>query len=338
MDCEICCEKFNKVTRKQITCNACEKVVCKKCIVSWNNEKTDIMCPLCNNTFSYEFCYKNLGRTYMNKCYSSIIKEILFKKEVEFMNETQVYIELFEKKKEIENEYLHFQKIFMRVKDLKADPLRKNKYVLDFFNGIQQSETKLTKKFIIDTMKNNLIILKRKYECYNEAYINANIDLVKEYDVNITKMVKNKPLCPCPENNCKGFIKSTNGECGLCKVKICKNCFVKYDNDDHVCDEKDIESVKSIIKETKPCPNCATRISKIDGCDQMYCIQCDTAFSWKTGNIETGKIHNPHYYEKLRNSGLVIPREPGDNPNCDEPAQLNMTHLLNFIKTRLTPL
>jgi len=48
---------------------------------------------------------------------------------------------------------------------------------------------------------------------------------------------------------------------------------------------------------------------------QMWCTQCNVAFSWRTGAVVThGVIHNPHYYEWLRRTRGEVPRQPGDVP------------------------
>jgi hypothetical protein len=107
------------------------------------------------------------------------------------------------------------------------------------------------------------------------------------------KVVFNKS---CPVDNCRGFL-STAWKCGSCDTHTCSKCFtIKVEGIDHVCNEDDVKSAEVIKKDTRSCPGCATSIFKIDGCDQMWCTQCHTAFSYKTGAKIHGVIHNPHFY------------------------------------------
>lgn len=116
---------------------------------------------------------------------------------------------------------------------------------------------------------------------------------------------------PCASQTCRGFV-STQYKCGICEKFTCRDCFELKD-DDHKCDPSTVENVKSLRQETVPCPKCGARIFKIGGCDQMFCVQCHVPFSWKTGRLETGNIHNPHYFEWLRQQGGgVAPRNPND--------------------------
>ena len=124
----------------------------------------------------------------------------------------------------------------------------------------------------------------------------------------------------CPNNDCRGFL-STRYKCGICNLQACAECReVKKDN--HVCDPNTLETIKEIKKTSRNCPNCKTLIFKISGCDQMFCTQCHIAFCWKTGKIEKGIIHNPHYFEYMKNVNGEVPRNPfeercGGFPNED---------------------
>lgn len=122
-------------------------------------------------------------------------------------------------------------------------------------------------------------------------------------------------VCKCPVEECKGFIEQGTWKCGLCEEKICGKCHVSLVEERHVCQKDAVESVAAIMKDTRPCPKCSTRIFKTVGCDQMFCtVQgCMTAFSWNTGEIATGTIHNPHYYEMMRKLGRQQ-RAIGDVP------------------------
>jgi len=132
-----------------------------------------------------------------------------------------------------------------------------------------------------------------------------------------TPVERAKFIMKCPDGECRGFL-STAYKCGTCQMWACQDCLIiKGDDKDspHTCDPGQKESVSLIIKETKACPKCGQRICKVEGCDQMWCTDCHTAFSWTSGQLVNGVIHNPHYYEYLRNrNNGVAPRNIGDVP------------------------
>lgn len=149
----------------------------------------------------------------------------------------------------------------------------------------------------------------KKQEFYDEIKFNESIINGSTYNKQKKVFIKK-----CGVENCRGFL-SEQWKCGICDTITCNKCLEllnQEQNQEHVCKEENIESAKLISKDSKPCPKCAALIFKIDGCNQMWCVVCHTAFSWTTGQIETSRIHNPHYYEMLRNMSAngEIPREP----------------------------
>ena len=134
---------------------------------------------------------------------------------------------------------------------------------------------------------------------------------------------KNEPVervlftTACPSSTCRGFL-NTHLKCGLCQIKVCSECR-EIKGEDHACNPDSVATAKLLAADTKPCPQCRTSIHKIDGCDQMWCTLCHTAFSWRTGKRET-IIHNPHYYEYMRKQSPTgeIPRNEGQ---CAELSQ-----------------
>ena len=114
-------------------------------------------------------------------------------------------------------------------------------------------------------------------------------------------IVKKKFIKACPNENCNGFL-STQWKCGICEKSFCKDCHEeKLEN--HICNEDTKKTIALLKKDTRPCPKCGTGIFKIDGCSQMWCVDCKTAFDWNTGEICQGVIHNPHYFQWLNESG-----------------------------------
>lgn len=154
-----------------------------------------------------------------------------------------------------------------------------------------------------------------------------------------------KFVMKCTVGECRGFL-SEKYVCGLCTTAICKDCHAVLPEassaDDaspsppaHVCDPNEVATITELNRSTKPCPKCHVRIFKTEGCDQMFCISCHTAFSWRTGEVELGVIHNPHYFQALREGNIQDPRHRQDHGGC---GPMPSYHVIYAITRSLTSL
>ncbi len=109
----------------------------------------------------------------------------------------------------------------------------------------------------------------------------------------------------------------------MCENKTCRRC-LETKNKKHFCNPDDVATTKLIKSTTRNCPGCGTAIHRIHGCDQMWCTQCNVAFSYKTGNKINGKVHNPHFFQWLQEN-------PGANPQHQNP-QLNQQNRGNHCR------
>ena len=78
---------------------------------------------------------------------------------------------------------------------------------------------------------------------------------------------RRKFVMPCQTDGCRGML-STAYKCELCEKFTCAKCLesIDGDKDAHECVQANVETAEEIRKNTRPCPNCGCRISKIDGC------------------------------------------------------------------------
>ena len=342
-ECPICLEDFDDIDVEVIVCG-CGTCTCISCVKDYLlNTTKEPHCHECHRGWDRQFMYDNFGPNWVNKTYKKHRKIILLEKEKVRMPEAIPLLKKINLIEEYDIELKNTKEKIQQYVDLfrdiayKTSLLKSYRYHLNysFLLSPRHHQIKYRKHTIFETQYhfNTEEIMLREYEKIKHL----NLDLVQlntEYKkienevcrlyvlmINIKnekKLIKNdgiikeekmKFIKACPNDGCRGFLSSAY-KCDLCKISVCGKCFeIKGSKKDatHVCKEDDIKSANLIKKETKPCPKCAVPIFKIVGCSQMWCTQCHITFSWDTGRIETGKIHNPHFYEwASKNNKLTL--------------------------------
>ncbi len=317
--CSVCCEKFNKTIRKQVICPFCNFETCKTCTQTYLLSSTeDAHCMNCKHEHTRDFVDSFCTKHFRNVEYKLHRERVLFEREKARMPETQPKVEKIYKIRKLKKIYYNTLKYIRSLRAQRYDAYAME-YPTDYYDELIENAD-----LTIENLHEEIIILT------NEFRYGGDIDASE-----ISKFVVH-----CPIENCRGFL---NDEmyCSLCEKTFCEHCNEEKEND-HVCNPDLVKTMKLINKDTKPCPKCATMISKIDGCSQMWCTQCHTAFDWRTGRIEVGRVHNPHYFEFKKRTREHADIPCGGRPSYDElynlgacPELIKLSAYLTYIDRQL---
>ena len=285
--CDICCDKFTH-RNKKVKCQYCDFEACQTChklyVFGTNNE---MHCMTCKKEWTDDYVADSFSRTFYNKELRQHRENIILEREKILLPEAQECMERYD----------DYKKIQILVKTLEEE---KNQILTNHSKGIGKT----------DWGQYNRIRNRLDHNVNREVRAKR---MVTQPNYSHQETTKPKWTWACPSEECRGFMDDAQ-KCGVCKTNFCKHCNEEQ-HSNHTCNPDLKKSIHLLKKDSRPCPTCATVIHKIDGCDQMWCPDCKSAFSWTNGTVEVKHIHNPHYYEFLRNTQGHVPRTPGDNPD-----------------------
>lgn len=283
MDCQICCETFNRQNHKKVECPFCDFVTCRSCTQQYLlTSANDAHCMGCKKAWNREFVDSSCTKTFRNKEYKLHRENILLQREKCLLPESQIHVARRRQSKEV-------QKL------------------------LEEAEEELERqRNYCEELRIQIINLRNGGPVVND-------------DGEGPSQEKKQFVRKCPVEDCKGFL-TTRWKCEVCDNNICSKCNeIKKDGEEHECNPDSVKTVELLKKDTKPCPKCGTLHFKISGCNQMWCPSCHVAYNWNTGKIETGIIHNPHFYEFQRRGGGGG-RNHGDIPCGGMPTVYEMTN------------
>lgn len=339
-ECQICANEFTK-TKKPLTCCHCEMQACQTCVRRYMIESIQgPHCMGCKKAWSGKFVSDNITKSWLTGDYRKSRQKLFVDREKSRLPQT---LSIYQERLDAQNE--------MKGLQAQATELRKQVRALEIkiaeLRNVAEGNTTIDKAkaqymFPCPAAECRGYIEHLKWKCgLCQTKICKSCHVVKKSNDQLKDAIKAAEDDQYIDaQTCKPVTKAIgkNKYTYNTEHKICVNKSGTMSIKDaiatvakHVCKQSDVDTAKEVVKSTKPCPNCRVRIYKSIGCPQMWCTQCHTAFSWDTGAIEKGMIHNPHYFELQAKLGTVR-RNERDVPCGGVDAQW----ILNSIRTQTT--
>ena len=311
--CSICCEKLNKSNRRYINCY-CKYPQCSQCAETYLTSTIEnAHCMNCRREWDMEFLHANFTSVFMIGKFKKHREKILVEREKSRFPETMPYVE----------KTLYIRRVMEWI------DTTERLAIADFHGNIANVEMNIRRDYLRSarSLQTSRLFASIRFSRAYIAELLRNPDMLHDETVDyrferiyeVTAAIQSEDgvaqeaaaavqarkrfVRACTAEGCRGFL-STAWKCGLCECWTCPTCheFIgKVKGDNHVCNPDNVETARLLNQDSRPCPNCASLIFKISGCDQMFCTQCSTAFDWKTGrSLNMRNVHNPHYFEFMR--------------------------------------
>lgn len=284
MECPVCCDSFTSQKRKRVICAQCQYSACQECYRKYLlNTQQDPHCMSCMHAWDSLFLRNQFPVSWLHREYKEHRERVLLERERQLLPDTQHMVA----------NYRNATEIRRTIRRNTREVTRLRRELSDLRDSIQRDTYRLHR------------LEYNNYNGYNGTEERPRGS--REF------------MYRCPMDDCRGYMPESTMACGVCTAVGCKQCGCVMTEENHVCDPNMRANFEAVKKTSKPCPKCAAPTSKIDGCDQMWCTVdgCHTAWSWSTGEIVRGVVHNPHYFAYLREHSSTgdIPRQPGDTPH-----------------------
>lgn len=276
----ISCHVCYDFTEKGISCPQCNQDACLPCYEQWvlSRPEHDATCVYCRQPLPMDLLYGFFGR---EEKFTEWRGHFLLEREKQlFVQDIPAVSEEMERKRQ-----------------------------LKYLKGLYKKKKSVTRGKAKNLKKVDPTLLQEIEELRKTLSISPPHQ-------NPRNNTKTSALMPCGSLRCRGFVMVPSYECALCRIRVCRDCFVPLslhqhhdanndsdsnNEEDHECKEEDRATARLLKRDTKACPRCAVRIHKVSGCDQMWCVHCHCTFSWETLQVQSvsDPVHNPHYFEWL---------------------------------------
>ena len=307
-NCPCCDNIYNNSFRKELKCPYCPWISCNMCCRQYILTKANPQCMGCKTIWPDDFLFSVFPKTWVDNDLRDHLDDVLVQQEKSLI--PLAVLEIEKEKMERKHRSIQQQRIGL---ERQLDKL--NQQILKINSSV------------IPLLPYQKLDLEMKLREQKQVEYEYNKILLTETELSeqLGKPIRTRFRRPCPDFKCKGYIdmqKTTESNidqigllhCSVCNKDFCSRCRDNINsNSKHTCDEAVVKTLKLLDSDTKSCPGCKVSVYKIEGCNQMFCTNCNTAFNWETGEIETGRIHNPHYFEWLSKNPQPAPTENRDN-------------------------